>query len=134
MGKYDDIIRLPHHQSSKHPHMPIGDRAAQFAAFAALTGYGDAIEETARATDTRIEPDEAVQEELNAAFSRIADSIAEHPTAKVTFFQPDERKSGGAYVTHEGKIRKLRIYERQIVFEDGEVVPMDDVIEVELLC
>lgn len=133
MGKYDDIIRLPHHQSVKHPQMPIGDRAAQFAAFAALTGYGDAIEETARATDARIELDEAAQEELNAAFLRIADNIEKHPEAVVTYFLPDERKSGGSYAVHSGIIRKLRTYERQIVFEDGLTVPLDEIIGIEIL-
>ena len=58
-GKYDAILHLPHHVSKKHPPMPMADRAAQFAPFAALTGYDAAIRENARLTQERIDPAEA---------------------------------------------------------------------------
>ena len=92
MGKYDDIINLPHHRSAKRPHMSVHDRAAQFAPFAALTGYGDAIDETRRLTCDRPEPGEAELAELDAALSELLARIGERPQVEATYFVPDEKK------------------------------------------
>ena len=96
--RYDDIIHLPHHVSAKHPHMPASDRAAQFAPFAALTGLGAAITETGRLTDEKTELDENEMMALNETLNAFAARLDEHPVAMFTYFQPDEKKSGGAYV------------------------------------
>ena len=96
MGNYDDIIDLPHHVSSTRPRMPMIDRAAQFQPFRALTGYEDAVRETARLTDRRIELTEEEKARLDAALQRLMDSISSRPQVSVTWFQPDKRKAGGA--------------------------------------
>jgi len=103
MGKYDDIIDLPHHVSTTHPHMPMIDRAAQFMPFRALTGYEDAVQETARLTDEQVELTEDEKAVLDMRLQRLADEIASRPTVTLTYFQPDRKKSGGTYVTATGQ-------------------------------
>ena len=129
--RYDDIIGLPRHVSKLHPPMPVADRAAQFMPFAALTGFGDAIEETGRLTDDRMELDEDVIEELDGKLQYLREHVKEHPEISVTYFQPDARKAGGAYATAAGRIRKVDFYERMLVMEDGTEVPMKAVVGME---
>lgn len=128
MSEYDDIIDLPR-PKSKHEPMPISDRAAQFSPFAALTGYGDAIDETARLTDHRIELSEEQRAELDYKQQYLATLDA--PTVTVTYFVPDERKTGGAYVTHTGTLKRIDELERMMVFADGARVSLDEVIAIE---
>lgn len=127
MTEYDDIIDLPR-PKSKHEPMPMSDRAAQFSPFAALTGYGDAIDETARLTDARIELSEEERAELDYKQQYLATLDA--PTVTVTYFVPDERKSGGAYVTHTGTLKRVDEIERMVVFKDGLRVPLDEVMDI----
>ena len=108
--------------------MPMSDRAAQFSPFAALTGYGDAIDETARLTDARIELSEEERAELDYKQQYLATLDA--PTVTVTYFVPDERKSGGAYVTHTGVLKRVDEIERMVVFKDGLRVPLDEVMDI----
>lgn len=129
-GKYDDIIDLPHPVSGKHPQMPLLDRAAQFSPFAALTGHEDAIEETARLTDRRIELDEESKEILNRQLQMILEKIEEHPMLTITYFVPDTRKNGGAYVDVTGSVKKLNLYEHQLIMMDGTKIPLDEIIEI----
>ena len=129
-GPYDDILHLPHPTSKRHPRMPIVDRAAQFSPFATLTGYGDAIDETARLTDVRIELSEEERAELDYKQQYL--STLDAPTVSVTYFVPDERKSGGAYVTHTGALKRIDEVERAMVFADGTRVDMDEVVGIEL--
>ena len=128
MTEYDDIIDLPR-PKSKHEPMPMSDRAAQFSPFAALTGYGDAIDETARLTDRRIELSEEESAELDYKQQYLATLDA--PTVTVTYFVPDERKSGGAYVTHTGVLKRVDEIERMMLFMDGTRVELDDVMGIE---
>lgn len=132
MGKYDDIIHLPHYQSSRRAHMSLNARAAQFAPFAALTGYGAAVEETARLTDSRTELADGKKEELNALLQEIVSRIGERPKVKATFFVPDERKSGGAYVTKEGAVLQVDVITQSIVFTDGTVIPMGELMDLQI--
>lgn len=127
MTEYDDIIDLPR-PKSKHEPMPMSDRAAQFSPFAALTGYGDAIDETARLTDARIELSEEERAELDYKQQYLATLDA--PTVTVNYFVPDERKSGGAYVTHTGVLKRVDEVERMVVFKDGLRVPLDEVMDI----
>lgn len=127
MSEYDDIIDLPR-PKSKHEPMPMSDRAAQFSPFAALTGYGDAIDETARLTDHRIELSEEERAELDYKQQYLATLDA--PTVTVTYFVPDERKSGGAYVTHTGVLKRVDEVESMVVFKDGLRVPLDEVMDI----
>ena len=127
MSEYDDIIDLPR-PKSKHEPMPMSDRAAQFSPFAALTGYGDAIDETARLTDARIELSEEERAELDYKQQYLATLDA--PTVTVTYFVPDERKTGGAYVTHTGTLKRVDEVESMVVFKDGLRVPLDEVMDI----
>ncbi|KAF5031213.1 hypothetical protein DSECCO2_630050 [anaerobic digester metagenome] len=128
---YDDIMNLPHHVSATRPHMSAIDRAAQFSPFAALTGYGDAIKETARLTGERVELDEYMKDVLSVRLQIIADQLKEHPEIAITYFQPDEKKSGGAYVTVIGRVKKIDEYERVVVMIDGTRVPIDEIASID---
>lgn len=129
--KYDDIINLPHHVSMKHHHMSKSDRAAQFSPFAALVGHGDAIKETARLTIERIELDEYIKEDLNHRLQIVADTTKEQPKISITYFMPDDKKSGGAYVTYSGAVKKIDEYKRIVVMTDGTVIPVDEIINID---
>ena len=128
MGKYDDIINLEHHRSEKHPPMPEGDRAAQFAPFAALTGYSDAIDESARMTENWTELTEEEAQELDRRLKILVGSGEE---AGIVRFVPDARKAGGSYETIRCRIRRIENAERVIITEQGERIPMDRVKAVE---
>ena len=119
MSRYDDIIKLPHHVSTNHPRMSMHDRAAQFAPFAALVGYDDAVAETARLTESRPELDEQEQRELNARLCELSDHIQDHPEVRIKYFVQDERKSGGAIVEICGTVKKLVAADKTTVLTDG---------------
>ncbi|MBQ2823915.1 MAG: hypothetical protein IJF18_04990 [Oscillospiraceae bacterium] len=128
---YDDIINLPHYVSETRQRMSMHDRAAQFSPFAALTGYDDAVEETARLTDERQELSEEKSAELDERLRLIKEHIAEKPEITVTFFVADEKKAGGAYETLQGKVRTIDEYLAELVFTDGSRVPLKDTFSVE---
>ena len=128
---YDDIIHLPHHVSTTHPHMAVSDRAAQFSPFAALTGYDAAIKETARLTDERVAIDEYMKDVLNNKLRIILDRIKEHPKIAITYFQPDEKKNGGSYVTTSGTVKKINEYERIVVMTDDTEIPIDEISSID---
>lgn len=130
MTDYDDIIHLPHHASQNHPQMSMHDRAAQFAPFAALTGYEAAVGETARLTSERRELDPQEAEELNRRLTDLAARLKDRPKVTIEYSVPDERKSGGAYVTVTGRVRNISVAERLLVMEDGTEIPMEDVDSV----
>ena len=127
---YDDIIHLPHHVSRNHPQMPLRDRAAQFAPFAALTGYEAAVGETARLTSERRELDAQEAEELNRRLTDLSARLKDRPKVTIEYSVPDERKSGGAYVTVTGRVRNISVAERLLIMEDGTEIPMEDVDSV----
>ena len=129
--KYDDIIHLPHHVSKNHPRMSPMNRAAQFMPFAALTGHEEAIQETARLTDSFVELDEDRKAQLNQQLLMIREHLALRPECEISYFQPDEKKMGGEYVTVDGTVRKVREYERRIALEDGREIPMEEIIEID---
>ena len=131
MNQYEDIINLPHHVSPTRPQMPLSDRAAQFAPFAALTGYDSAIKETGRLTDERIELDEEALTALDMKYQLLMDALNEAPKVTITYFQPDERKAGGKYVSAVGVVRKVDDFERRITMQDGAKIPMDDVLSID---
>lgn len=128
---YDDIIDLPHHVSATRPQMSMMDRAAQFSPFAALTGYDAAIKETGRLTDEKIEMDEEALNILNMKYQILVNSLAEEPEVTFTYFKPDERKDGGAYIDVTGVVKKVYDLERLIVMQSGRKIRMDDVLEIE---
>ena len=125
--QYADIIGLPHHTSRTRPRMSLSARAAQFAPFAALTGYGAAVDETARLTDDRIVLDENAKAMLDGKLLIIADHITEHPEITVTYFEPDKKKSGGAYVSVTGQVKEIDEYERIVRLCDGMKIPIEQI-------
>ena len=131
MSKYNEIIYLPHHVSKTRPQMPMSDRAAQFAPFAALTGYDAAIKETGRLTVERIELDVEALSALDMKYQLLMEALDEAPEVTITYFQPDERKAGGKYVSAVGAVKKIDDFERRITMQDGAKIPMDDVLSIE---
>ena len=129
--KYNEIMGLPHHVSKTRPQMPMSDRAAQFAPFAALTGYDAAIKETGRLTDERIELDVEALSALDMKYQLLMEALDEAPEVTITYFQPDERKAGGKYVSAVGAVKKIDDFERRITMQDGTKIPMDDVLSIE---
>ncbi|MCD8307339.1 MAG: YolD-like family protein [Clostridia bacterium] len=130
-GKYDDIINLPHHVSPTRAHMSNIERAAQFSPFAALVGYDETISETARLTDEEMELSLDQIEELDARIQAISGALDTHPLITVTYFIPDDLKSGGAYVDHTGNIKNIDAYSKTMLFTDGTKVPVARVISIE---
>ena len=127
--RYDDIINLPHPTSANHPRMSLYDRAAQFSPFAALTGHDAAIKETARLTEQKIELSEDTISRLNEKLQIVADHLETEVT--ITYFVPDERKSGGAYVSYTGIVRRIDDYEHTLIMTDKTVIPIEQISEVE---
>lgn len=127
---YDDIIHLPHHVSTRHPQMSLLNRAAQFSPFAALTGHNAAIQETARLTDSYVELDEDQKEQLDAQLLQIREHLALRPECEITYFQPDEKKAGGSYVTIRGRVKKIEEAKHQIVFTDGTALPITHIFAI----
>ena len=128
-GKYDDIIHLPHPTSANHPRMPMIDRAAQFSPFAALVGHGAAIEETARLTDRKIALTEDEKALLDEKLRLLLEAGGE---GVFTYYLPDERKDGGAYVTAEGEIKKFDPLEGRVILKNGTAIPVEDILEIEV--
>ncbi len=129
--KYADIIGLPHHISPTRPRMSVSARAAQFAPFAALTGYGAAVDETARLTDDRIILDENAKAILDGKLQIIAEHIGDHPKVKITYFEPDKKKSGGAYRSVTGTAKEINEFERIMVLVDETKIPIYQIYEIE---
>ena len=127
---YEDIINLPHHVTTKHPQMTRTARAAQFAPFAAITGYSDAIKETSRLTSKRIELDEELKIILNNKLQLILDNINETPEVSFTYFIYDNLKSGGEYVTITGIVKKIDIVNGYIFLTDKTKIPINEIINI----
>ena len=126
-GPYDDIISLPHHVSAVHAPMPAADRAAQFAPFAALTGYEAAIRESGRLTARRLELTDEEKELLNRKLLRAAEG-GDH--IAITYFLPDRYKAGGSYVTAVGRIKKVDRIEGSVIFLDGMKIPVEEIAAI----
>ena len=137
-GPYDDIINLPHHQSKTHPHMSLHDRAAQFAPFAALTGYDDMVRETGRLTEAETDLSEDDREALDRKISMIASALAggQHPSVTVTCFVPDEKKEGGSYKSVSGQVKKIDMAARLLILlgengiSAGDAISIDRIIDI----
>ena len=128
---YDDIIHLPHHVSPVRRLMTPLERAAQFAPFAALTGYDDCIREETRLTEAQIIPGDWAQEELNAKLRRLEEAQAAHPALTVTYFVPDPIKQGGRYETKSGILKRIRRAERELILVGEPPIPLDAVLSLE---
>ena len=131
MGRYDDIINLPHHVSATRPQMPMIDRAAQFMPFRALIGYEDAVQETSRLTEDRVELTEDEKSILDRKLQSLADRISSKPQITVTWFRPDQKKTGGAYVTTTGQLKKVDDFEGVLIFLTGERIVIEDILDIQ---
>ena len=125
---YDDLLPLPHHTSKTHPQMSRYDRAAQFSPFAALTGYEAVVKETARLTDERSILTEDEVAELDSRLRLVLEIGAE---ATITWFRPDSKKDGGSYTSTTGYIKKADELKRIIIMQDGNEVPIDEIVAVQ---
>ena len=128
---YEDILHLPHHVSRERPHMSMLDRAAQFSPFAALVGYEDVIDETARLTTPERELDEAEKAELDRRVGILAAHLGEKPVVTVEYFVPDTLKSGGAYRTRTGALVRISPVRRILTLADGTSIRFKDVVGIE---
>ena len=122
MGNYDDIINLPHHISKKHPRLSIEQRAAQFAPFAALTGYDEKVKETARLTEEKVI--------INNKLQKIKNNITNKPKATITYFVPDLKKPGGKYVTVIDNVKKIDEYKHCLIMCSQVEIPINEIIEI----
>lgn len=129
MSRYDDIINLPYPFSGMKHNISVSDRAAQFAPFAALTGHDAAVQETARLTDSKIILDEYEKAELDSRL-KIIENTAEPVLTEITYFRPDERKSGGEYVTARGYVLKVDAVNKKIIMQDEREIFVDDVLSI----
>ena len=128
---YEDLIHLPHHISATRPQMPMSDRAAQFSPFAALSGYDAAIREAGRLTHEKRELSEEEKEALDRKQQYLISMMEEQPRVTITYFVPDAKKSGGAYLTKIGNLKRIDEYERWMMLTDGTKIPLDDVADIE---
>ena len=129
---YEDIINMPHHVSRKRPQMSLRNRAAQFAPFAALAGYGDAVAEVARTTDERRNLMEDEAEELNLCLQAIAANLHTHPLVTIEYFVPDGRKEGGQYRRVCGRVVSFSSDLRTLCMENGPPIPLDAIVSITL--
>ena len=129
--KYENIINKPHHVSKVHPQISLYARSAQFAPFAALTGYEDAVKETARETQEELEIDDELKSILDAKLQMLIEIKESNPEISITYFVKDEKKSGGKYITITGIIKKIDLYQQIITLVDNTVIPIKNVIDLE---
>ena len=131
--QYDDIIRLQRPESGRRARMSLYDRAAQFSPFAALKGFDDAIAETGRQTQDRIELDRDALDRLDEQMQGLLEVLDSQPEAEVVWFRYDERKAGGSYVTTTGHVKKVDTYLERMIFTDGRSIPLGEVLSVTVM-
>lgn len=130
MSKYDDIINLPHHISKTRPQMSLYNRSAQFAPFAALTGYEDRVKETARLTDEKINIDEGLRNILNNKLNIIEEHIRDIPEISITYFIKDKYKDGGKYETKLCSIKKIDQVNEVVILTDKSKIEMNNIVNI----
>ncbi len=128
---YEDIVGLPRPISKKHPEPTMMERAARFAPFAAITDYEEMVLEEARVTEERITLDENALTLLNEKLNILQEIPDKTPEIKVTYFEPDKKKSGGTYVTRRGTVKQLDPYKKLLIMSDDKKIPLEDICELE---
>ena len=132
MGSYDDILLAPRPVSDRRAHMSLTDRAAQFAPFAALTGYDGIIAETGRVTERSVDLDETAIAELNQKLCTLAARMDRCPAVTAVYFLPDPRKDGGSYETKTGTVQKLDTLNGALIFADRTEIPFARLLELHI--
>ena len=129
---YSDIIDMPRPEPKRHTRMPVGARAAQFAPFAALSGYASVIEEISRHTEEKPNLDESVKQKINRRLL----SLKKHPdrfrTVRIEYFLPDKKKSGGSFETAAGQVEKVDEAAQKLILSDGTIIPFDDILDIKI--
>ena len=128
---YEDIVNLPPHISKKHPQPSMMDRAARFAPFAAITGYEEMVLEEARVTEEQIHLDEDAVALICEKINMIQEFIDEKTEIKITYFEPDKKKSGGAYITITGTPKRVDEFEQLLIMTDGKKIKFDSIYRLE---
>ena len=128
---YEDIVNLPPHISKRHPQPSMMDRAARFVPFAAITGYEEMVLEEARVTEERIDLDEGALALLNEKLNMIQEFLDEEPEVTITYFEPDKKKSGGAYVSITGTVKRIDEYEHLVLMTDGKKIRIDEIYNIQ---
>ena len=130
---YRELLHLPHHRSQTHAPMPRRDRAAQFAPFAALTGFDAQLRETERQTQAQAEPNEDALQELDQSLHTLFACVHTQPAVQVRWFVPDAKKSGGAYKTAAGLVLQLDRNQSLLVLDSGPVIALGAIAELRFL-
>ena len=128
---YEDIVNLPRHISKIHPQATMADRAARFSPFAAISGYEDMVKEAARVTEERIDITDATKELLNEKLNMIIEFLDEEPEVTITYFEPDKKKDGGAYISITGTVKRIDEYERIVLMSDDKKIRIDEIYAIE---
>ena len=128
---YDDIVNLPRPISKKHPQPPLSERAARFAPFAAITGYEEMVLEEARVTEERIELDECALALLNEKLNILQNNLSQSPEITVTYFAPDKKKAGGAYVNISGTVRQIDVYSKLLILENDKKIRIENIYKLD---
>ena len=128
---YEDIVNLPRHISKIHPQATMADRAARFSPFAAISGYEDMVKEAARVTEERIDITDATKELLNEKLNMIIEFLDEAPEVTITYFEPDKKKDGGAYISITGTVKRIDEYERIVLMSDDKKIRIDEIYAIE---
>lgn len=131
-NKYDDIIGMEHHSSKKHPHLSMEQRAAQFSPFAALTGHEEAVKETARHTDEKLELDESAKAEIDQVLQYLLSQLHSRPRVQLTYFEKDARKEGGTYISLSGRVKAIDSQRKSLRLLSGEEILWDDLYQIKL--
>ena len=128
---YEDIVNLPRHISKIHPQATMADRAARFSPFAAISGYEDMVKEAARVTEERIDITDATKELLNEKLNMIIEFLDEEPEVTITYFEPDKKKDGGAYISITGTVKRIDEYERFVLMSDDKKIRIEEIYAIE---
>ena len=130
---YRELLHLPHHRSQTHAPMPRRDRAAQFAPFAALTGFDAQLRETERQTQSQAEPNEDALQELDQSLHTLFACVHTQPAVQVRWFVPDAKNSGGAYKAAAGRVLQLDRNRSLLVLDSGPVIALSAIAELRFL-
>lgn len=130
MKNYENIIYLPHYEPKYHQRMSIYNRSAQFAPFAALTGYEDAVHETARLTENKIELDDDLKNIIDMKLQNVEEHIKDNQDINILYFEKDKRKHGGKYIEHRGVVKRIDLVNHFILFKDNSKINIDSILDI----
>lgn len=127
---YEELLHLPHHVSRVHPQMTLLNRAAQFAPFAALVGFGDKVHEQGRLTTARRDLDEQARSDLDYRLAYLLEIRHQLPEVTIEYFVPDAQKEGGEYRYISGIVEGILHEERHLLLRDHTRIPLDDIVSI----